>query len=258
MSQTFHFLTQSNVGHSCNASSAVWVNRPFEVFRNWNGEDLVNKSVREHIAMQVVMVLAVLRAYLYHFHRLHRLITDKNTVGSKVYGINWQYTVGIPAIPHRDGTCPLGPSTGYWTILMNSKYLQPTMQLMEELHRVTATKQIEACELCSGKNSDEAMVSASGCAVNAAGDSMVGAKDSHSGASSPSLYSLNVVSGEAGGRSNTAEFYHPEYHQEDEAVIYAGGAFQKERTISPTNADAQAHGKNTERGVVISNFWYKL
>lgn len=143
---------QVNQGRSCKSTIAIWVNRPVKVFRNWNGEDLALKSVREHMTIGDGTKLLILRAYLYHFHRLHRLITNENVSlelqayksdylcsscrpsgGSKVYEIKRQTTVGIPTTPFLDAAGPLGPFTGYLTVLKNSQYMKPTLQLLDEL-----------------------------------------------------------------------------------------------------------------------------
>lgn len=85
--------------------------------------------------------------------------------------------------------------------------------------RVTVTKQIEACEVYSTKNTDEAMFCAADHAVNAAGYSMVRAKDGDPGASSVNLYSSNEVGWEAGGGSNAGECYLPVYHQKKAKLL---------------------------------------
>ncbi|XP_074357724.1 uncharacterized protein LOC141697323 [Apium graveolens] len=236
---------QVTQGRSCDG--ADWVNRPMEVFRNQNGQDLANKSIREHLRVGDGSNTQGLSLSLSSVSQTHNRregqFGERNSLsdrpldskpfksdylcsssrmspGSKVYGSNRQNTVGITAIPHRDAAGPLGPFTGYATILKNSKYLNPTLQLMDELCRVTGSKQIELRDVYSGKNFDEDMVSAADHAVNAAHDSMVGpAKGGYSGASSSSFYSSNGVSGEAGGRSNANDSYHPEYHQKKTKLL---------------------------------------
>lgn len=235
---------QVNQGRSCDG--AVWVNRPVEVFRNQNGQDLANRSIREHLTVGDGSNTQGLSLSLSSVSQTNNrregqfgernILNDRSldskpfksdylcsssrpSVGSKVYGINTQNPVGITAIPHRDAAGPLGPFTGYATILKNSKYLNPTLQLMDELCRVTGSKQIDPREVYSGKNFDEPVVSASNHAVNVAHDSMVGARGGNSGASSSSFYSSNGISGEAGGRSNANESYHPEFHQKKTKLL---------------------------------------
>ncbi|KAK1357416.1 BEL1-like homeodomain protein 8 [Heracleum sosnowskyi] len=223
-------------GRSCDG--AVWVNRPMEVFRNQNGQDLANKSIRKHLTVGDVSNTQGLSLSLssvsqtnnrregqfgersglsdrpldskpFKSHYLGS--SSRPSVGNKVYGIT--------SIPHRDAAGPYGPFTGYATILKNSKYLNPTLQLMDELCRVTGLTQIEPREVYSGKNFDEAVVSAADHAVNVAHDSMVGTTGSYSGASSSSFYSSNGVGGEAGGRSNANESYLPENHQKKTKLL---------------------------------------
>lgn len=235
---------QVTQGRSCDG--AGWVNRPVEVFRNQNGQDLANKSIKEHLTVGDGSNTRGLSLSLSSVSQTHNRregqFGERNSLSdrphdskpfksdylcsssrpsaeSKIYGTNRQNTVGITAIPHRDAAGPLGPFTGYATILKNSKYLNPTLQLMDELCRVTGSKQIEPREVYSGKFFDEAVVSAADNAINVAHDSMVGAKGGNSGASSSSFYSSNGVSGEAGGRSNANDSYHPEYHQKKTKLL---------------------------------------
>lgn len=235
---------QVNQGRPCDG--ADWVNRPMEVFRNQNREDLADKSIREHLAVGDGFVThglslslsSVSQTSIRHegqfgdrngitdhpldlkpFKSDYLCSSSRSLVGSKVYGINRQNTVGITAVPHRDAAGPLGPFTGYATILKNSKYLNPTLQLMDDLCHVTGSKQIEAREAYSSKNSAEVVVSAPDPTVTVPHDSMVGAKGGISGASTSSFYSSNAVSGEAGGQSNANESYHPEYHQKKTKLL---------------------------------------
>ena len=233
---------QVNQGRSCDGD--LWVNRPMEVFRNQNGEDLANKSIRaltggegsntQGLSLSLSSVSQTNNRREGQFGERNGLSdrpidskpfksdyicsSSRPSVGNKVFGINRQ-NPGITAIPHRDAAGPLGPFTGYATILKNSRYLNPTLQLMDELCRVSGSKQIETHEVYSGKNSDEVVVSAVDFAFNVAHDSMVGSKGGNSGASSSTFYSSNRIGGEAGVPSNANESYHPEYHQKKTKLL---------------------------------------
>ncbi|KAA8550366.1 hypothetical protein F0562_002050 [Nyssa sinensis] len=136
------------------------------------------------------------------------------SIASKILGNTRQDMVGTSNFAHRN-TGPLGPFTGYATILKNSRFLKPAHQLLDELCSVTGPKNMKTCEV-PDKISEEVRVSAN--AVNAAD---FGAKGGDWGVSSSTFYSSNEVSaGEAGLGSHSSESYHPEYQQKKATLLY--------------------------------------
>uniref|UniRef100_A0A5B6YLW1 Putative BEL1-like homeodomain protein 9 n=1 Tax=Davidia involucrata TaxID=16924 RepID=A0A5B6YLW1_DAVIN len=132
-----------------------------------------------------------------------------NVGTTKVFGNTRQdaAAAGSLAFAHRN-TGPLGPFTGYATILKNSKFLKPAQQLLDEFCSATGPK--------SDKISKEVRVSAVA-HVNAA---EFGAKGGDSGVSSPTFYSSNEISGEVGAGSSSSESYRPEYQQKKARLLY--------------------------------------
>ncbi|XP_059659457.1 BEL1-like homeodomain protein 4 [Cornus florida] len=142
---------------------------------------------------------------------------SEQSSGGKVFGINStsQDMVGTSNFTHRH-TGPLGPFTGYATILKSSKYLKPAQQLLDEFCGVNGPKPIKTCEV-SDKASVEVRVSVD--AANAS-ESVVGAKGGDSGVSSSTFFSSNEISGEAGVGSSSSESYGPEYQQKKAKLLF--------------------------------------
>ncbi|KAA8544083.1 hypothetical protein F0562_021740 [Nyssa sinensis] len=136
------------------------------------------------------------------------------SIGTKVFENTCQGTVGSSTFAHRT-TGPLGPFTGYATILKNSKFLKPAQQLIDEFCSVMGPKSTNTCEV-SNKISQEVRASAD--AANAA---EFRAKGGDSGVSSSTFYSSNEISGEAVvAGSSSIESYRPEYQQKKARLMY--------------------------------------
>ncbi|CAL5432153.1 unnamed protein product [Camellia sinensis] len=143
---------------------------------------------------------------------------SKPSIGSKVLGNDCQGMVGSSSTFTHRNTGPLGPFTGYATILKGSKFLKPAQLLLDEIcSTVMASKSIEMCEVSDDKVSDG--VKGSIDAVNAS-ESMVGAKGGgDSGVSSTTFYYSNEISGDTGVRSSSGE-YRPEYQQKKAKLLF--------------------------------------
>ncbi|KAL0369637.1 UNVERIFIED_CONTAM: BEL1-like homeodomain protein 8 [Sesamum angustifolium] len=78
--------------------------------------------------------------------KLENLPSNPNlSTSGKVLGNVRSDMMAIPALTHRNPG-PLGPFTGYATILRSSKYLRPAQQLLDELCIIARPKHIEICE----------------------------------------------------------------------------------------------------------------
>ncbi|GMP98802.1 hypothetical protein CsSME_00046544 [Camellia sinensis var. sinensis] len=143
---------------------------------------------------------------------------SKPSIGSKVLGNDCQGMVGSSSTFTHRNTGPLGPFTGYATILKGSKFLKPAQLLLDEIcSTVRASKSIEMCEVSDDKVSDG--VKGSSDAVNVS-ESMVGAKGGgDSGVSSTTFYYSNEISGDTGVRSSSGE-YRPEYQQKKAKLLF--------------------------------------
>ncbi|KAG6631827.1 BEL1-like homeodomain protein 9 [Carya illinoinensis] len=140
----------------------------------------------------------------------------KPSISSTGCGRSLQDVVGGISTNTHQNTGPLGPFTGYATILKSSKFLKPAQQLLDELCGITGSKHGKSFEL-SGRTSGE--VSSSGGALNAT-ETEFGARANNSGASSSTFYASNDISGDGGVGSSTCESFRPEYQQRKAKLVY--------------------------------------
>ncbi|GMP88893.1 hypothetical protein CsSME_00040712 [Camellia sinensis var. sinensis] len=114
---------------------------------------------------------------------------------------------------HRN-TGPLGPFTGYATILKGSRFLKPAQKLLDEICIGSdREKPIKKSEVSDKVSAD---------AGNAA-KSMVGLGDKggdHSGVLSSTIYSSNEIRGEGGVGSSSGESYGPEFQQKKAKLLF--------------------------------------
>lgn len=143
--------------------------------------------------------------------------SSKPLITSRVFGNTRQSMMGTYTFTHPT-TGPLGPFTGYATILKSSKYMKPTQQLLVEFCSIGGPKAIQTLEGCSEKISKE--VRECDDAVHVAEAIVGGGKGGDSGASSSTFYGSNEISGEVGGRSNTTDCFRPEYQQKKAKLLY--------------------------------------
>lgn len=130
---------------------------------------------------------------------------------------------------HR-GTGPLGPFTGYATILKSSKFLKPAQQLLEDFCRVSDhSKAFKTCEVSERISGDKASASASASisvsndqAANATQNSVVvNMGKNNSGASSSAFYGSNEISSDgAAAASTSSESFQQEYQQKKAKLLY--------------------------------------
>ncbi|GMI81872.1 hypothetical protein HRI_001856500 [Hibiscus trionum] len=106
---------------------------------------------------------------------------------------------------HRQ-TIPLGPFTGYATILKNSRFLKPAQELLDELCHFTNSNHFKVSDTSDGISGEiNALVSADG--PNAVDMEAGTSKGNNSGSSSCSFYSFN-------------ESCRPEYQQKKAKLVY--------------------------------------
>ncbi|OVA18042.1 Homeobox domain [Macleaya cordata] len=122
-------------------------------------------------------------------------------------------SVGGSSAYARRCTGPLGPFTGYATILKNSKFLKPAQQLLDEFCSVTAPKLVTTGEMTERGSRDLSVLSDP---VNA--DNEVGRRDVNSGVSSSICSSKTAGEGKVG--SGHCQSYHPEFQQKKAKLLY--------------------------------------
>lgn len=123
---------------------------------------------------------------------------------------------------HRN-TGPLGPFTGYATILKNSRFLKPAQEILDEFCCVKKSKYGRRGNVSERFSGDRASASASAEADAAdVADREVGAKgkNSTSRVSSPTFYSSNQISCEGGVGSSSGESHRPEYQEMRAKLLY--------------------------------------
>ncbi|CAI9776466.1 unnamed protein product [Fraxinus pennsylvanica] len=127
-----------------------------------------------------------------------------------------QDMVGNLTLAHRNSG-PLGPFTGYATILKSSKFLKPAQQLMDDLCNCENSKHIVMHKASPEKTLEEVGVSDdSVCALGPVPIAIPG----DSGGSSFTFHSSIGKSQEPGGMSSTVDSHWSEYLQNKAKLLY--------------------------------------
>ncbi|KAG5238057.1 BEL1 homeodomain protein [Salix suchowensis] len=113
---------------------------------------------------------------------------------------------------------PLGPFTGYATILSSSRFLKPAQELMDELCGVKGLGLVRTSEL--PRRIGGASPPASRDAVNEADTGDKANDDTNLGASPLTSRRSNEEIGHCGGGSSSSESYMPEYQQMKAKLLY--------------------------------------
>ncbi|GAV62647.1 Homeobox_KN domain-containing protein/POX domain-containing protein [Cephalotus follicularis] len=116
---------------------------------------------------------------------------------------------------------PLGPFTGYATILKSSRFLRPAQELLNEFCNSSGLKfdkTYDVPERISGEMNASASASADG--VIAVDREVRAEINDNSGVLSSTNHSSNEISGDCGVRSSSSESYRPGYHQKKAKLLY--------------------------------------
>ncbi|OMO91536.1 POX family protein [Corchorus olitorius] len=146
----------------------------------------------------------------------------KPSIISKTSGKSVPETGGTSSASLHRHTGPLGPFTGYATILKNSRFLKPAQELLDEFCHSTNSKVVKVCDANEGITSGEASGSASVDAANTVDMEGGGSKgNNNSVASSSTFYSCNEIGVDHGGvGSSSDEPCRPEYQQKKAKLLY--------------------------------------
>ncbi|KAL5994579.1 hypothetical protein ACLOJK_024632 [Asimina triloba] len=142
--------------------------------------------------------------------------------------------VGSSSSDHirRGGTAgPLGPFTGYATILKNSKFLKPAQQLLDELCSVMGPKRTSEA---AGSDRDKGSNASMSCDTATNGETEAGGRGGNSGVSTCSFYSSTEGGsgsgsgsggsgggdGGNGGSGGGCQHFRPEFHKKKAKLLY--------------------------------------
>ncbi|XP_010262878.1 PREDICTED: BEL1-like homeodomain protein 4 [Nelumbo nucifera] len=141
---------------------------------------------------------------------------SKPLIGNKGYVNSIQGIMNSSAYERRSSG-PLGPFTGYATILKSSKFLKPAQQLLDEFCSVTGPKLVKTSEPSEKELGDISMPCDTGDAGN---ETSVTVRGGNTGGSSSSFYSSIEASGEAAVGSGFYKSYHPEFQRRKAKLLY--------------------------------------
>lgn len=237
-------------------TSAAWMTRPVEACHQWSGGDLgavANKSLGDLRTIASDSNAQGLSLSLssnpsskiqiapfgdrYESKDLHSgalafsapqnlkatsidyLFSDsKPPVSSKVAGNSLHDVVGTSSYIHRSAG-PLGPFTGYATILKSSKFLKPAQLLLDEFCKSAGPKLVKPSELTE-RTSGDLSVSVQD-VVNTSDTEFGAAKGGNSAVlSSILLYDSKEINGEGGVKSSSCEPFRPEYQQKKAKLLF--------------------------------------
>ncbi|KAJ0021374.1 hypothetical protein Pint_32124 [Pistacia integerrima] len=144
----------------------------------------------------------------------------KPSSSSKGVGKSLPELVGTSNSNVQRGTGPLGPFTGYATILKGSRFLKPAQELLDEFCNLTGSKLANTCDVSEKISGDQvsASISVDVDAVDVT-DKEVGAKGNSSVIPSSTFYSSNQMSCDDGVGSSSCESYRPEYQQKKARLV---------------------------------------
>ncbi|KAJ6691531.1 HOMEOBOX PROTEIN TRANSCRIPTION FACTORS [Salix purpurea] len=143
----------------------------------------------------------------------------KPSIINKSWGKSIHDIVGTSTLAIGNNTAPLGPFTGYATILKSSKFLMPAQQLLEEFSSSrTGPKFTRAFEMSEDQVTAPALADIVNEAYKKAGTNA----ENYSGIQYSTFYRSNKPSGggDAGGRGGSCGSYGPEYQQEKAKLLF--------------------------------------
>lgn len=160
----------------------------------------------------------------HHLCSMQKLsVTSKGSSGKSL-----QDTAGgTSSTPHlHRHTGPLGPFTGYATILKNSRFLKPAQDLLVDFCHMNDSKLVKGCDMtsergisCREVSGSEA--SADAAAINAVDMEAEANKGNNSVGSSSTFYSSNEIRVDVGvGSSSSVDPCRPEYQQKKAKLLY--------------------------------------
>ncbi|RWR72285.1 BEL1-like homeodomain-containing protein [Cinnamomum micranthum f. kanehirae] len=139
---------------------------------------------------------------------------SKSLMGNKGYGESVQGAVSS-SMDARRVVGPLGPFTGYATILKSSKFLKPAQQLLDEFCNANGQKLAKSSETSEKSSID---LSASNEAVNV--ESEVGGRSGTTVVSASSFFSSTDACGEGPNVRESCQPYHPDFQRRKARLLF--------------------------------------
>ncbi|KAL8198083.1 hypothetical protein R6Q57_024380 [Mikania cordata] len=176
------------------------INQPIPCWMNASDQlGFISNRNNDHITQGLSLTLSsVPRANKPDFSTLNS--SPKALRGGLLTSLDPKQAMDVPSFAHRN-VGPLGPFTGYATILKSSKYLKPAQDLLNDNCKVGGQELVQACD-DTRKILEEEMSRVSG----------------ESGASSSTVYgSSEHVTGRS---SSISESYRPEFHHKKAKLLY--------------------------------------
>jgi phage gp45-like len=254
------YATESTALHIDNNTS-TWMSRPLENYHHWSGEfgliartsdqelrtigsdantqglSLSLSSINppskveathfgegcasEHLQLKVARVSQESQQDSKIFKSSSFCAVPKPSIISKGGGKSLHDVVGTSTHAFRN-TGPLGPFTGYATILKSSGFLKPAQELLEEFSIVTGPKLMRTFEMFERISGDQVSAPALADTVNTVDEEGGTNGNDISGISSSTFYSSNKRSGSAGvgGGGSSCGSYGPEYQQMKAKLLF--------------------------------------
>ncbi|KAK9124222.1 hypothetical protein Sjap_013824 [Stephania japonica] len=158
---------------------------------------------------------------------LHSEEMCNNSEDSKAGYIALQDVVGSSPYHRRGGVGPLGPFTGYATILKNSKYLRAAQQLLDEFCSMVGPRGGGGLQTCqaSGRDDDSRELSISSDLMNGEGEiggtSGVSSSSFNSSCEAAAAAAASGGGGEGQLGTRSCQSYHqPEFQQRQAKLLY--------------------------------------
>ncbi|KAG6778279.1 hypothetical protein POTOM_018133 [Populus tomentosa] len=254
------YATESTALHIDNNTS-TWMSRPLENYHHWSGEFGLIARTSDHelrtigsdantqgLSLSLSSINPPSKVEATHFGegcasehlqlKVARVSQEsqqdskisksssfcampKPSIISKGGGKSLHDVVGTSTHAFRN-TGPLGPFTGYATILKSSGFLKPAQELLEEFSIITGPKLTRTFEMFERISGDQVSAPALADTVNTVDEEGGTNGNDISGISSSTFYSSNKRSGSAGvgGGGSSCGSYGPEYQQMKAKLLF--------------------------------------
>ncbi|KAJ7002017.1 BEL1-like homeodomain protein 4 isoform X1 [Populus alba x Populus x berolinensis] len=242
------YATASTALHIDNNTS-TWMSRPLENYHHWSGEfgliartsdqelrTIGSDANTQGLSLSLSSINPPSKVEATHFgegcaseHLQLKVARSRSfcampkpSIISKGGGKSLLDVVGTSTHAFRS-TGPLGPFTGFATILKSSGFLKPAQELLEEFSIITGPKLMRTFEMFERISGDQVSAPDLADTVNTVDEEGGTNGNDISGISSSTFYSSNKRSGSAGvggGGGRSCGSYGPEYQQMKAKLLF--------------------------------------